>query len=134
MWPAIICGLILYKLFKCFFYDDDVLDIEASDSTVLFSLSNRFQFSASRFHFCFFYFQFYVLLMDQISKIWIFFCYRLQKLFGGKVFVGLRIPDADSASPQTIDLVLLTKRYFIFRYYYSLFMFYTFTHVQCGSN
>jgi hypothetical protein len=48
--------------------------------------------------------------------------------------VGLRIPDADSASPQTIDLVLLTKRYFIFRYYYSLFMFYTFTHVQCGSN
>ncbi|KAK2371888.1 hypothetical protein QL285_073089 [Trifolium repens] len=75
MWPAIICGLILYKLFKCFFYDDDVLDIEASDSTVLFSLSNR-----------------------------------LQKLFGGKVFVGLRIPDADSASPQTIDLVLLTKR------------------------
>lgn len=75
MWPAIICGLIIYKLFKCFFYDDDVLDIEASDSTVLFSVSNR-----------------------------------LQKLFGGKVFVGLRIPDADSASPQTIDLVLLTKR------------------------
>ncbi|GAU18907.1 hypothetical protein TSUD_228970 [Trifolium subterraneum] len=75
MWPAIICGLILYKLFKCFFYDDDVLDIEASDSSVLFSLSNR-----------------------------------LEKLFGGKVFVGLRIPDADSSSPQTIDLVLLTKR------------------------
>jgi hypothetical protein len=47
--------------------------------------------------------------------------------------VGLRIPDADSSSPQTIDLVLLTKRYFIFCYY-SLFMFYTFTHVQCGSN
>jgi hypothetical protein len=28
--------------------------------------------------------------------------------------VGLRIPDADSASPQTIDLVLLTKRYYFF--------------------
>ena len=42
MWPAIICGLIIYKLFKCFFYDDDVLDIEASDSTVLFSVANRF--------------------------------------------------------------------------------------------
>lgn len=46
------------------------------------------------------------------------FCFRLQKLFGGKVFVGLRIPDADSASPQTIDLVLLTKRYYLY-----LFMF-----------
>ncbi|CAI8589440.1 unnamed protein product [Vicia faba] len=75
MWPAIICGLIIYKLFKCFFYDDDVSDIEASDSTVLFTVADR-----------------------------------LQKLFGGKVFVGLRIPDSDSASPQSIDLVLVTKR------------------------
>ncbi|KAL5079758.1 hypothetical protein RYX36_008179, partial [Vicia faba] len=28
-------------------------------------------------------------------------------LFGGKVFVGLKIPDADSASLQSIDLVLV---------------------------
>lgn len=34
---------------------------------------------------------------------------RLEKLYGGKVYVGLRIPDADSASPQNIDLVLVTK-------------------------
>lgn len=35
---------------------------------------------------------------------------RLEKLYGGKVYVGLRIPDADCASPQNIDLVLVTKR------------------------
>ncbi|KAM5557973.1 hypothetical protein ABKV19_025010 [Rosa sericea] len=35
---------------------------------------------------------------------------RLAKLYdGGKVYVGLRIPDADTASPQHIDLVLLNK-------------------------
>jgi hypothetical protein len=73
MWPAIICGLILYKLFKCFFYDDDVLDIEASDSTVLFSLSNRFQFSASRFHFCFFIFNFMYYSWIKFLKFGFFF-------------------------------------------------------------
>ena len=35
---------------------------------------------------------------------------RLSKLYdGAKVFIGLRIPDADTASPQHIDLVLLNK-------------------------
>ena len=36
------------------------------------------------------------------------FC-RLEKLYGGKAYVGLRIPDADTSSRQDIDLVLLTK-------------------------
>lgn len=34
---------------------------------------------------------------------------RLEKLYGGKAFVGLRIPDADSGSRENIDLVLVTK-------------------------
>lgn len=123
MWPAIICGLIIYKLFKCFFYDDDVSDIEASDSTVLFTVADRFrfplnltifltsifnlilQFSPSRFNFT---------VAEFMNRISFSICCRLQKIFGGKVFVGLRIPDADSASPQSIDLVLVTKRYFSF--------------------
>lgn len=51
--------------------------------------------------------------MIKFVRFWIFnFLCRLEKVYGGKVFAGLRIPDADSASPQTIDLVLVTKRYF----------------------
>ncbi|XP_061998668.1 uncharacterized protein LOC133715968 [Rosa rugosa] len=76
MWFEIICGLVLYRLYKLIFSDgDDVLDIETSDSTALFAVADR-----------------------------------LAKLYdGAKVYVGLRIPDADTASPQHIDLVLLSK-------------------------
>ncbi|KAM1070537.1 hypothetical protein ACFX13_002360 [Malus domestica] len=76
MWFEIICGLIIYKFYRCFVSsdDDDVLDVETSDSKALFSVGDR-----------------------------------LAKLYGGKVYVGLRIPDADTASPQTIDLVLVSK-------------------------
>ncbi|KAF3951684.1 hypothetical protein ACB098_12G092000 [Castanea mollissima] len=74
MWVEIICGLILYRLFKCFFYDDDALDLESSDFNALFSVANR-----------------------------------LEKLYGGKVYVGLRIPDADTGSRQNIDMVLVNK-------------------------
>ncbi|XP_058104030.1 uncharacterized protein LOC131248016 [Magnolia sinica] len=34
---------------------------------------------------------------------------RIEKLYGGKVYVGLRIPDTDSSSRQSIDMVLVTK-------------------------
>ncbi|KAE8077504.1 hypothetical protein FH972_016063 [Carpinus fangiana] len=34
---------------------------------------------------------------------------RLEKLYGGKAYVGLRIPDADTVSRQTIDIVLVTE-------------------------
>ncbi|GFZ15952.1 hypothetical protein Acr_25g0003610 [Actinidia rufa] len=34
---------------------------------------------------------------------------RLEKLYDGKVYVGLRIPDADTGSRQTIDMVLISK-------------------------
>ncbi|XP_022157167.1 uncharacterized protein LOC111023945 [Momordica charantia] len=34
---------------------------------------------------------------------------RLEKLYGGRVFLGLRIPDADTGSRQSIDMVLVTK-------------------------
>ncbi|VFR03113.1 unnamed protein product [Cuscuta campestris] len=35
---------------------------------------------------------------------------RLEKIYGGKVYVGLRIPDIDSGSPKNIDLVIVTHR------------------------
>ncbi|KAM4076797.1 hypothetical protein ACJW30_12G091600 [Castanea mollissima] len=74
MWVEIICGLILYRLFKCFFYDDDALDLEFSDFNALFSVADR-----------------------------------LEKLYGGKVYVGLRIPDADTGSRQNIDMLHVNK-------------------------
>jgi len=74
MWVEIIIGLVIYKLFRRFFYDDDVIDIETTDSNSLFSVATK-----------------------------------LEKLYGGKAYVGLRIPDADTGSRQTIDMVLITK-------------------------
>ncbi|XP_050225987.1 uncharacterized protein LOC126675391 [Mercurialis annua] len=73
MWVEILCGLIAYKLFRCFFSDEDVLELESSDTTALFNVATR-----------------------------------LEKLYGGKVYVGLRIPDADTGSRQNVDLVLVT--------------------------
>ncbi|XP_072986834.1 uncharacterized protein [Typha latifolia] len=35
---------------------------------------------------------------------------RLEKLYGGRCFVGLRIPDQETGSRQHIDIVLVTKR------------------------
>ncbi|CAH9123336.1 unnamed protein product [Cuscuta epithymum] len=35
---------------------------------------------------------------------------QLERLYCGKVFVGLQIPDADSGSRRSIDLVLVTQR------------------------
>lgn len=77
MWVELICGLVIYRLVRRFFYDDDsdqFSDFVSSDSTALFSVADR-----------------------------------LEKLYGGKAYVGLRIPDADTGSPQNIDLVILTK-------------------------
>ncbi|XP_059282540.1 uncharacterized protein LOC132036262 isoform X1 [Lycium ferocissimum] len=34
---------------------------------------------------------------------------RLEKLYGGKAYVGLQIPDADTATRQTIDILLITQ-------------------------
>ncbi|THG01423.1 uncharacterized protein LOC114310842 [Camellia sinensis] len=74
MWVEIICGLVIYRLFRRVFYDDHHHDVLTSDSIALFSIATR-----------------------------------LEKLYGGKVHVGLRIPDADSRSRQNIDMVLVTK-------------------------
>ncbi|CAN1162557.1 hypothetical protein LINPERHAP2_LOCUS24568 [Linum perenne] len=75
MWLEILCGLIVYKLFRAFFGSgDEVLDVETSDTTAVFLVANR-----------------------------------LEKLYGGKVYIGLRIPDADTGLRQNIDIVLITK-------------------------
>ncbi|KMT16676.1 hypothetical protein BVRB_3g049620 [Beta vulgaris subsp. vulgaris] len=74
MWIELLCGLVLYKVLRLFFSNDDVLDIETSDFNAIFTVAAR-----------------------------------LEKLYGGKAYVGLRIPDADSGSRQNIDLVLVSK-------------------------
>lgn len=74
MWVEILCGLVIYKLFRRFFQDDEIFDAESYDSNILFSVGKR-----------------------------------LEKLYGGKVYVGLRIPDADSGARQNIDMVLVAK-------------------------
>lgn len=75
MWVEIVCGLVIYKLFRRLFSGgDDLLDFDSSASNALFSVASR-----------------------------------LEKLYGGKAYVGLRIPDADTGSRQNIDLALVTK-------------------------
>lgn len=75
MWVEIVCGLVIYKLFRRLFSGDDVLlDFDSSASNALFSVASR-----------------------------------LEKLYGGKAYVGLRIPDPDTGSRQNIDLALVNK-------------------------
>ncbi|XAR52072.1 hypothetical protein NMG60_11019966 [Bertholletia excelsa] len=74
MWAEIVCGLVIYRAFWRFFYDDGILQDETTDSNAIVAVAAR-----------------------------------LEKLYGGKVYVGLRIPDADTGSRQDIDMVLVTK-------------------------
>uniref|UniRef100_A0A803KSS6 NERD domain-containing protein n=1 Tax=Chenopodium quinoa TaxID=63459 RepID=A0A803KSS6_CHEQI len=41
MWIEVICGVILYKVLRMFFGNDDVLDIETSDFNAIFSVATR---------------------------------------------------------------------------------------------
>ncbi|CAN7122599.1 unnamed protein product [Brassica rapa subsp. narinosa] len=84
MWVEIICALAIYKIVRLFFYNDEFSDVETSDSTALFSVAHR----------------------HTIPSLSLFL---LEKLHGGKAYVGLRIPDADTSSRQDVDLVLVTK-------------------------
>jgi len=106
MWLEIIVGLVFFKLFRRFFYDDDVLELEGSDYSVLFSVADR-SLSLSPLFFVFFFLSPIFVLGHKSSSIFL----RLKKLYGANVYVGLRIPDADTASRQSIDMVLLTKQY-----------------------
>ncbi|CAI9295559.1 unnamed protein product [Lactuca saligna] len=75
MWVEIIFGLVIYRLVRRFFSDEEEhIDFGSSGSNALFAVADR-----------------------------------LQALYGGKAYVGLRIPDPDTASRQNIDLVLVTK-------------------------
>ncbi|KAL8257289.1 hypothetical protein R6Q59_029330 [Mikania micrantha] len=76
MWLEIIFGLVIYRLVRRFFYDDEQqIYLRFTGSTALFAVADRFR-----------------------------------TVFGGKTYVGLRIPDPDTASRQSIDLVHVTKR------------------------
>ncbi|KAI3457854.1 hypothetical protein Pfo_014517 [Paulownia fortunei] len=77
MWAELICGLVLYRVVKRFFYEDESpLDVDSSHFNALFAVAKR-----------------------------------LEKLYQGcKVYVGLQIPDPDSASLQNIDLVIITNQ------------------------
>ncbi|CBI26485.3 hypothetical protein VitviT2T_024063 [Vitis vinifera] len=74
MWAELLCGLVIYRVLRYFFSDDDVLEVENTDSGALFSVANK-----------------------------------IEKLYDGKVYAGLRIPDADTGSRENIDMVLVTK-------------------------
>nr|XP_043636052.1 uncharacterized protein LOC122607189 [Erigeron canadensis] len=80
MWiEIIVSSLVIYRLVRRFFYDDEQQDQHidfgsSSSSNALFSVADR-----------------------------------LKSLYGGKAYVGLRIPDPDTSSLQNIDLVLVTK-------------------------
>ncbi|KAG4176788.1 hypothetical protein ERO13_A11G267601v2 [Gossypium hirsutum] len=42
MWLEIICGIIIYQLFRHFFYGgNDVLDVETFDFSAIFPIANR---------------------------------------------------------------------------------------------
>ncbi|KAE8077503.1 hypothetical protein FH972_016062 [Carpinus fangiana] len=54
--------------------------------------------------------QYYALLKESSKYNSLFeVANRLEKLYGGKAYVGLRIPDADTVSRQDIDIVLVTE-------------------------
>ncbi|KAG0496833.1 hypothetical protein HPP92_001524 [Vanilla planifolia] len=76
MWFEVICGLIVYKIFRRFIYGEvDVPDVDAGGSEVSFIVADR-----------------------------------LEKIYGGKAYVGLRIPDPETSSRQHIDVVLAAKK------------------------
>lgn len=54
---------------------------------------------------CFFFLNFYKIC-------------RLEKLYKGKAYVGLRIPDPDTGSRQNIDIVLITKGYIFLSFFF----------------
>lgn len=94
MWVEILCGLILYKLVKRFFYADDLVELDTSDSSALFSVANRYSF--------------HLICWTGLDSIGCCVVVRLEKLYGGKAYVGLKIPDADTAKPVAIDIVLVS--------------------------
>ncbi|KAI3933220.1 hypothetical protein MKW92_007278 [Papaver armeniacum] len=74
MWIEILCGLVIYRIFRRFLYDDDILGAETNDTDAIFLIAER-----------------------------------AEKLYGGKLYLGLRIPDPDTGSRQNIDMVVVTK-------------------------
>lgn len=123
MWIELLCGLVLYKVLRLFFSNDDVLDIETSDFNAIFTVAARLLFCllfilySENYIITLIIMSLYVKLLklgynfqfhfQNLSCEFQFF--RLEKLYGGKAYVGLRIPDADSGSRQNIDLVLVSK-------------------------
>ncbi|KAK1415077.1 hypothetical protein QVD17_30848 [Tagetes erecta] len=73
MLTEFIFGLVIYRLLRRFFFDDQQQFADVRSNS-LFTVANR-----------------------------------LQTLYGGNAYVGLRIPDPDTASRQSIDLVHVTK-------------------------
>ncbi|XP_020588679.1 uncharacterized protein LOC110030348 isoform X2 [Phalaenopsis equestris] len=76
MWVEILCGIVVYKIFRRFLLGEvEVPDFDAGSSNLYFAVASR-----------------------------------LEKIYGGKAYVGLRIPDPETSSRQHIDVVLVTKR------------------------
>ncbi|PKA53051.1 hypothetical protein AXF42_Ash002032 [Apostasia shenzhenica] len=76
MWLEILCGVLIYNVFRRFIFGDvDVPDVDAGSSDPSFAVADR-----------------------------------LEKIYGGKAYVGLRIPDPETSSRRHVDVVLVTKR------------------------
>ncbi|KAF3788551.1 hypothetical protein EJ110_NYTH07970 [Nymphaea thermarum] len=74
MWVEVVCGLVIYKLFRLWVVgEDDELD-DKYESNVHFVVAEK-----------------------------------IEKIYGGKVYVGLRIPDDDNGERRNVDMVLVSK-------------------------
>jgi hypothetical protein len=114
MWVEILCGLLAYKILQRVFFagGDDasyLADLDSSHSDLCFAVASRF-----------------LLLPNSSESLYRFIKTRethptdpiigsdspsrLEKLYAGRCFVGLRIPDPDAGERQHIDVVLVTKR------------------------
>lgn len=47
-------------------------------------------------------------IVDSVGRL-VILCDKLEKLYNGKAYVGLPIPDPDTGSRQHIDLALVAK-------------------------
>ncbi|KAI3981090.1 hypothetical protein MKX01_032230 [Papaver californicum] len=105
MWIKILCVLITYRIFRRFLYDDAILEAERNDTNAkfpryagIYRIFRRFLYDDD-------------ILEDETndtdSKFLI--AERAEKVYGGKSYLGLRIPDHDTGSRQNIDMVVVTK-------------------------
>ncbi|KAI3842344.1 hypothetical protein MKW98_026134 [Papaver atlanticum] len=107
MWLKVVCLLLIYSIFRRFLYDDSVLEAERNDTNAEFPIVAGIYRRFRRF----------LddddddILEDETNDTDAKFLVgeRAEKVYGGKLYLGLRIPDHDTGSRQNIDMVVVTK-------------------------